>query len=61
MTTTQKLLGSILKNRILEQLALPEEQRNFTTIQETMDIFLAGGKLTIEQHSELTDLIDPVE
>ena len=61
MTATQKLLGNILKNRILEELKKPEEQRNFATIQETMDIFLAGGKITIEQYSELTGLIVPVE
>ena len=60
-TATQKLLGNILKNRILEELKKPEEQRNFATIQETMDIFLASGKITIEQYSELTGLIIPVE
>ena len=56
MTTTQKLLGNILKNRINEELkkAAPD----FTTIQETMDIFLAGNKITMEQYSELAELIN---
>ena len=58
MTLTQKLLGNILKNRINEELkkAAPD----FTTIQETMDIFLAGNKITMEQYSELTELINSV-
>lgn len=56
MTLTQKLLGNILKNRINEELkkAAPD----FTTIQETMDIFLAGNKITMDQYSELTELIN---
>lgn len=58
MALTQKLLGNILKNRINEELkkAAPD----FTTIQETMDIFLAGNKITMEQYSELTELINSV-
>jgi len=60
MTVTQKLLGNILRNRINEQLAKLESERDFTTIQETMDIFLAGGKLTIEQYTELTELMTMV-
>jgi len=57
MTATQKLLGNILKNRINEELkkAAPD----FTTIQETMDIFLAGDKITTEQYAEFTGLITP--
>lgn len=57
MTATQKLLGGILKKRIVEQLALLADQRDFTTIQETMDIFLAGDKITIDQYTELETLI----
>lgn len=59
MTSTQTLLGNILKNRINTELAKSEDQRDFTTIQTTMDIFLAGGKITIDQYSELTGLINP--
>lgn len=57
MTSTQKLLRNILKNKINTQLALPQEQRDFTTIKETMDTFLAGDKITIEQYTELTELM----
>ncbi len=56
MTLTQKLLGNILKNRINEELK--KAASDFTTIQETMDIFLAGNKITMEQYSELTELIN---
>lgn len=55
MTATQKLLGNILKSRINEELK--KEVRDFTSIQYTMDIFLAGNKITIEQYAELTELI----
>jgi len=55
MTTTQKLLGNILKNRINEELK--KETRDFTTIQETMDIFLAGNKITVDQYAELTEMM----
>ena len=55
MTTTQKLLGNILKNRINEELK--KETPDFTTIQETMDIFIAGNKITVEQYTELTQLM----
>lgn len=56
MTVIQKLLGNILKNRINEELkkAAPD----FTTTQETMDIFLAGNKITMDQYFELTELIN---
>ncbi len=56
MTLTQKLLGNILKNRI--NVELKNEAPDFTTIQETMDIFLAGNKITMDQYSELTELIN---
>lgn len=56
MTLTQKLLGNILKNRINEELK--KAASDFTTIQETMDIFLAGNKITMDQYSELTELIN---
>ena len=56
MTVTQKLLGNILKNRINEELKKAASE--FTIIQETMDIFLAGNKITMDQYSELTELIN---
>jgi 5,10-methylene-tetrahydrofolate dehydrogenase/methenyl tetrahydrofolate cyclohydrolase len=56
-TTMQTLLGRILRNRINDELK--KEVKNFTTIQETMDIFLAGDKITSEQYGEFTELITP--
>ena len=57
MTTMQTLLGNILRNRINAELK--KEIKDFTTIQETMDIFLAGDKITAEQYGEFTELITP--
>lgn len=57
MTSTQILLGNILKKRVNEQLAKPQDQRDFTSIQESMDILLAGGKLTPDQYNELETLM----
>jgi len=54
-TTMQTLLGNILRNRINAELK--KEIKDFTTIQETMDIFLAGDKITAEQYGEFTELI----
>ncbi|NFE85949.1 UNVERIFIED_ORG: hypothetical protein B2H98_05210 [Clostridium botulinum] len=58
MTKMQELLGRILKNRINAELK--NETKEFNSIQETMDIFLAGNKITTEQYSEFTVLITPV-
>lgn len=57
MTTMQTLLGNILRNRISEELK--KETKDFTTIQETTDIFLAGDKITTDQYAEFTNLIAP--
>ncbi|WP_315074366.1 hypothetical protein [uncultured Clostridium sp.] len=58
MTTIQTLLGNILKNRINAELKKKAAEQNFTTIQETMDIFLAGDKITTDQYAEFTNLIN---
>ncbi|OOM81824.1 hypothetical protein CLPUN_08180 [Clostridium puniceum] len=55
MTKMQELLGKILRSRINEELK--KEIKDFKTIQETMDIFLAGDKITTEQYAEFTTLI----
>jgi len=55
MTKIQILLGNILRNRITEELK--KEIKDFTTIQETMDIFLAGDKITPEQYAEFETMI----
>ena len=55
MTKMQELLGNILRNRINAELK--KEVKEFTSIQDTMDIFLAGDKITTEQYAEFTGLI----
>ena len=51
----QTLLGNILKNRITEEFK--KATKDFTTIKETMDILLAGDKITPEQYTEFTTMI----
>ena len=58
-TTIQTLLGKILRNRINAELKKDKANQDFTSIQETMDIFLAGDKITAEQYAEFTGLIIP--
>ena len=58
-TTMQTLLGKILRNRINAELKKDKATQNFTGIQETMDIFLAGDKITAEQYAEFTELMTP--
>ena len=57
MTKMQELLGKILKNRINAELKKDASERDFTSIQETMDILFDGGKITTEQYTELSNLI----
>ncbi|OOM71446.1 hypothetical protein [Clostridium sp. BL-8] len=57
MTTMQTLLGNILRNRINAELKKAAADQNFTAIQETMDIFLAGDKITTDEYDEFTQLI----
>lgn len=59
MTAIQTLLGNILRKRINAELKKDKALQNFTTIQETMDIFLAGDKITAEQYAEFEALINP--
>lgn len=55
MTTMQILLGRILTNRINEEKT--KGVTDFTEITNTMDIFLAGDKITVEQYTTLKGLI----
>lgn len=55
MTSTQKLLSNILKNRITAELK--KEERDFTSIQGTIDVFIAGDRITLEQYTELIELM----
>lgn len=57
MTPIQKLLGDILKRRIAAELAKDPASQNFEEIETTIAIFLADGKLTMEQYAELTSMI----
>ena len=57
MTKIQELLGKILRNRINAELN--KGIKDFATIQEAMDIFIAGDKITAEQYGELAELITP--
>ncbi len=59
MSTMQTLLGNILRNRINAELKKKAADQNLATIQETMDIFLAGDKITTDQYGEFTNLINP--
>jgi hypothetical protein len=60
MTAIQTLLGNILRNRINAELKKDKASQDFASIQEAMDIFLAGDKITAEQYAEFTGLITPV-
>lgn len=57
MTKMQELLGNILKNRINAELKKEKAEQNFTEINNTMDIFLAGGKITSDQYGEFAALV----
>ena len=59
MTAIQILLGNILRTRINSELKKDKAEQDFTKIQETMDIFLAGDRITAEQYGEFTELITP--
>ena len=59
MNTIQTLLGNILRNSINAELKKAAADQNFISIQETMDIFLAGDKITTDQYAEFTTLITP--
>ena len=59
MTKLQELLGKILRSRIEREKAAGTLETNKTTISETLDIFLAGDKITTEQYAEFTELITP--
>ena len=57
MEECKMALYKILKNRINAELKKEENEREFTEISSTLDIFLAGGKITVEQYTELSELI----
>ncbi len=59
MTRLQELLGKILKNRILREQTSGTLDADKANLSETLDIFLAGDKITSIQYAELTELINP--
>lgn len=60
MTPIQKLLGDILRRRIVAELAKDSASQKFEEIETTIAIFLADSKLTMEQYSELTEMMTPL-
>ena len=55
-TAMQTTLTSILASRIRTEGA--KTQPNFVQINETLDIFGAAGKITIDQYTTLTELVE---
>lgn len=51
------ILYKILKNRINAELKKEESERDFAEISKTLDIFLASGKITVDQYTGLSELI----
>jgi hypothetical protein len=59
MTKLQELLGKILRNRIEREKADGTLDADKTSLSDTLDIFIAGNKITADQYSEFTELINP--
>lgn len=53
---TQVVLGKILTNRITNEIK-NDTLRSDTDIIKILDMFLAGDRIALEQHQELTALI----
>ncbi|WP_297425779.1 hypothetical protein [Clostridium sp.] len=58
-TTSQTLLTKILKNRINAEIAGGTLEADKDNLTSTLDIFLAGNKITMDEYTELTELINP--
>ncbi len=59
MTTLQELLGKILTSRINTEKVSGALDADKNNLSQTLDIFLAGNKITMDQYTELTNLINP--
>jgi hypothetical protein len=59
MTTLQELLGKILTSRINTEKVNGTLDSDKDNISKTLDIFLAGNKITTDQYAEFTNLITP--
>lgn len=60
MTKMQEILGRILRNRINADIKDGALETDRERLQETMDMFVAGNKITAEQYAEFTELITPI-
>ncbi len=60
MTILQELLGKILTSRINTEKANIAFDADKDNLSQTLDIFLAGNKITMDQYTELTELINPI-
>ncbi|OPJ63669.1 hypothetical protein [Clostridium chromiireducens] len=56
-TATQLRLAKILTNRINAEAAEGTLEADKENVIETIDAFVAGNKITLEQSSELNELI----
>lgn len=61
MTKKQELLGRILRNRINADIKEGRLETDRESLQEILDMFVAGNKITAEQYTEFTGLIAQVE
>lgn len=59
MSKIQELLGKILKSRIEREKVAGNLDADKVNLSETLDIFLAGNKITSEQYAEFTEMINP--
>ena len=57
MTTLQELLGKILTSRINTEKANGTLDADKDNLSKTLDIFLAGNKIAMDQYTELTELV----
>lgn len=57
-TSSQIRLAKILTNRVNAEIADGTIVADKENLIETLDVFLAGNKITMDQYDELTALID---
>ena len=55
----QDILGRILRNRINADIKEGTLETDRESLQQTLDMFVAGNKITAEQYAELNALMNP--
>lgn len=60
MTKDQEILGRILKSRIEREMTNGTLEKDKDNLNKTLNIFLGGDAITLDQYSEFTELITPV-